>query len=249
MKPTAVPDFQRFQQAFARHLRDPHHAPRPAGVNARRMAVYSELLFNNVCGFLDRCFPLSRQLLGEARWRRLNRSFYRDWPLRSPLHRDICPEFVVYLRARAGERLPRWLPQLAHYEWAELAVDLMDVATPGHDPDGDLLHQPVALNPACMSLCFDWPVHRIGLGWRPRKPQATHLLVYRERDDAVRFMEINAVTARLLALLAEQPRTGEAACRKLASELQSPQPQQIVDHGAALLEQLRRQQVVLGSLR
>jgi hypothetical protein len=68
-----VPAFQAFQRAFARHLRDPHHTPRPAGVPARRMAVYSELLFNNVCGFLDRCFPVLRSVVGEARWRRLNR--------------------------------------------------------------------------------------------------------------------------------------------------------------------------------
>ena len=36
-------------------------APRPAGVPARRMEVYNELLFNNICGFLDACFPLCRR--------------------------------------------------------------------------------------------------------------------------------------------------------------------------------------------
>ena len=46
-------DFQDFQRAFGRHVRDPRLFPRPAGVPARRMAVYNELLFNNICGFLD----------------------------------------------------------------------------------------------------------------------------------------------------------------------------------------------------
>ena len=40
--------FQQFQHDLARHLRDPHHTRRPAGVPARRMAVYNELLFNNI---------------------------------------------------------------------------------------------------------------------------------------------------------------------------------------------------------
>ena len=67
--------FQDFQRDFGRHLRDPHHAPRPAGLPARRVAAYNELLFNNICGFLDACFPVSRELLGESRWRRLKLSF------------------------------------------------------------------------------------------------------------------------------------------------------------------------------
>ena len=89
--------FQEFQRDFGRHLRDPHHAPRPAGLPARRVAAYNELLFNNICGFLDACFPVSRELLGESRWRRLNRTFYRDWPLHTPWFREIPREFVRYL--------------------------------------------------------------------------------------------------------------------------------------------------------
>ena len=107
--PTApVADFQAFQAAFAARLRDPRAAPRPAGVPARRMRVYQEMLFNNICGFLDRCFPVARQLLGEPRWRRLQRRFYRDWPLHTPWFHEIPREFVGFLAAaERGPRLPR----------------------------------------------------------------------------------------------------------------------------------------------
>jgi hypothetical protein len=69
-------------------------------------------------------------LLGEQRWRRLNRTFYRDWPLHTPWFREIPREFVRYLaEARHHASLcPAWLAELAHYEWAELAVDVMDCA-------------------------------------------------------------------------------------------------------------------------
>lgn len=242
-----VPAFQAFQHALARHIRDPHHTPRPAGVPARHMAVYNELLFNNVCGFLDNCFPLCRRLLGQERWRRLNRSFYRDWPLHSPLYREIPHEFVRYLAHGPRPRLPAWLPELAHYEWAELAVDVMDCARPAHQPAGDLLQRPVVLNPARLDLAYAWPVHRIGPAWRPRKPQPTHLVVYRDSADAVQFTEINPVTARLLALLAGAPTTGETACRQIAAELQHPEPAQLLAFGAALLDDLRRQHIILGT--
>jgi hypothetical protein len=248
MGAAAAADFQDFQRAFARHLRDPRHSPRPAGVPARRMAVYNELLFNNTCGFLDACFPICRQLLGEKRWRRVNRSFYRDWPLHTPWFREIPREFVHYL-AEAAITLPRpaWLAELAHYEWVELAVDAMDAPIPLHDRDGDLLHGIPVLNTARLDLAYAWPVHRIGPGYRPRKPQATHLVVYRDADDHVQFTAINPVTARLLALLAGGKRSGEDALRQVATELQHPDPQELLAFGAGLLGDLRRQGILLGA--
>lgn len=161
--------FQKFQHQMAAHLRDPHHTRRPPGVPQRRMGVYNELLFNNVCGFLDSCFPVSRQQLGEARWHRLCRTFYRDWPSRTPWFREIPREFVRYLSEhRIAQPLPVWLAELARYEWAELAVDVMDVSHPAHDPQGDMMHASVCLNPARVDVVSAWPVHRIGPDWQPR---------------------------------------------------------------------------------
>lgn len=249
MNAALAPDFQDFQRSFAAHLRDPQHAPRPPGVPARRMAVYNELLFNNICGFIDRCFPVSQAILGEKRWRRLCRSFYRDWPLHTPWFREIPREFVRYLaEADIHQPLPIWLAELAHYEWAELAVDIIDAPRPAHDLAGDLLRNPVALNPALLNLAYTWPVHRISPDYRPRKPQPTYLAVYRDANDKVQFSQINAVTSRLLTLLAAAPTTGETAIRQIATELQHPAPEQLLTHGAALLDDLRRQGIVLGSL-
>ena len=66
--------FQAFQREFGRYLRDPHHVARPPGLPARRAGIYRDLVFNNLCGFVDTCFPVCRSLLGEPRWRRLCRT-------------------------------------------------------------------------------------------------------------------------------------------------------------------------------
>ncbi|WP_205421475.1 DUF2063 domain-containing protein [Dechloromonas sp. HYN0024] len=213
------------------------------------MAVYTELLFNNICGFVDTCFPVCRAILGEVRWRRLIRRFYRDWPLDTPWFREIPHQLVDYLTtAQIRQPLPAWLADLAHYEWAELAVDVMATSSPAHDPDGDLLHHPVALNPALLNLAYTWPVHRIGPDYRPRKAQPTYLAVYRDANDAVQFTQINAVTGRLLDLLTAMPTSGDAAIRQIAAELQHPAPEQLLGYGRALLEDLRRQGIILGTL-
>jgi hypothetical protein len=240
--------FQQFQQALGKHLRDPHHVPRPAGTPERRVAVYRELVFNNLCGFVDACFPVCRSLLGDVRWRRLCRTFMRDWSMHTPWFREIPREFVRYLNeAEIRQPLPRWLSELAHYEWAELAVDVIDVPRPDVDPAGDLMDSVVVLNPALMNLVYAWPVHLIGEDFRPRKQMPTHLLVYRDSDDLVRFSEITPVTAHLIdLLLAAEPTTGREALLRLAGELNHPDPQLLVAFGAGLLGDLLQQGIVLG---
>lgn len=240
--------FQLFQHAFGRHLRDPQRVARPAGTPERRVAVYRELVFNNLCGFVDTCFPVSRRLLGDTRWRRLCRTFMRDWPLHTPWFREIPREFVRYLNAAdIRQPLPRWLAELAHYEWAELAVDVIDAPAPVCDPAGDLIDGAVVLNPALMNLAYAWPVHCIGPDFRPRRQRPTHLVVYRDADEVVRFSEITPLTGRLIDLLAAEALSGRQAILRLAGELNYPDPQPLLGFGSRLLADLRQQGIVLGS--
>lgn len=235
--------FQEFQRDFGRHLRDPRKAARPAGVPARRAAIYAELLFNNLTGFLDACYPVTRSVLGATRWRRLQRAFFRAARCHTPWFREIPREFLDWLPADAG---PRWLGELAHYEWVELALDVMDAPTPAHAPAGDLLAGIPVVAPALMNLVYAWPVQHIGPDYRPRKPRPTHLLVYRDGTDEVQFVELNPVSARLVDLLLEGRQSGRAACAAIAAELGHVDPQAVIAHGAALLAELRAAGAILG---
>lgn len=239
--------FQEFQHAFGRHLRDPRRAPRPAGVPARRAAIYGELLFNNITGCLDACYPVTRRMLGAVRWRRLQRAFFRAARCRTPFFREIPREFLDWLAAAEVPALPAWLRELTHYEWVELALDVMEAAAPPCDPAGDLLDGIPVPAPALMNLAYAWPVQQIGPDYRPRKPRQTHLLVFRDAGDAVRFVELNPVSARLVALLVEGGMTGRAACLRVAGEIAHPDPAAVVAHGAGLLEDLRAAGAILGT--
>ena len=240
----AFQPFQQFQMAFGRRCRDPR-AANPPGVPPRRMAVYEELLFNNVTGFLDACFPLCRQLVGDARWRHLNRAFFRDWRSQTPWFREIPHEFLRFLQA-TRQPLPAWFRELAHYEWVELAVDTSATPCPPHDPTGDLMSGRPLVNPTLMNLAYDWPVHRIGPSYRPRKHRPTWLLVFRDAAEDVRFAEVTSATSRLLAVLAERECTGDQACERLVEEIGQESAVAIRRHGAVILDDLRRQGAILG---
>lgn len=77
-------------------------------------------------------------------------------------------------------------------------------------------------------------------------PAETFLLVYRDADDAVQFVEINAFTARLIALLEPGTLTGRAALDTIAAESRHPDPAVIVEAGGALLDDLRARGAIPG---
>ena len=54
------------QRAFAAHVRDPEHAPAPPGIEARRMAIYTDLFFNNVESLITANFPVIRTLYDDT---------------------------------------------------------------------------------------------------------------------------------------------------------------------------------------
>lgn len=247
-KPPARPEFQRFQLAFTAHIRDPKTQPRPAGVDARRMKVYTELLYNNVEGFLLACFPVLRQVLGARRWGRLVRAFFATHRSRTPYFRQIPDEFIQYLQNEwpAPEDYPPFVLALAHYEWIELALTVSDLAVERPvDAAGDLLGGIPVLNPVLANLRYEWPVQRIA----PRRrvqPAETFLLVFRDAGDRVQFSEINAFTARLLHLLEPAALSGRQALETIARESHHPEPARIVSAGATMLDDLRARGAILG---
>lgn len=244
--------FQRLQYRFAAHLRDPRRQPAPPGIEARRLKVYRDLFYNNVEGFLLSAFPVLRRITPDARWHAMVRDFFARHRSHQPLFHGIAAEFLEYLEHGRGKVRgdPPFLRELAHYEWVELALSVADPQDiPAHEPAGDLVEGVPLLSPLAWPLAYRFPVHRIGPAFRPLKPgaQPTHLVVWRDPDDEVRFMEANAVTARLLELVARGRSTGRRALLRIARELGHREPAAILGQGRELLDGLRARGIVLGA--
>ena len=130
------------------------------------------------------------------------------------------------------------------YEWRELEVDQHPAAVPRvHLPPAeDCL---LRLNPTLQNLHYHWPVHRISPEFIPTQPQATFLLVYRNFEHRVQFMEINAVTSALLQLLQEGPKSSQQLLDMLAENLPQIPRSSLLEFGQPLLHQLLMQNVLL----
>lgn len=246
-------DFQTLQRQFAGHLRNPETRPAPDGIEERRLDIYRQLFFNNVNGFIQQGFPVLRSILTEDRWLRLVRAFYEQHACQTPYFLEIPQEFVSFLASGQGGEPgdPPFMLELAHYEWMELVLDASTETIPdsGFHPDGDLLRAIPQLSPLHAVLSYHYPVHEICAEFQPDSPlpQPVWLLVYRDREDLVRFMEINAPTARLLQLIDENPsRTGSDVVALLAGEMQFDE-QKLAAFSRDILQQLRDRDILVGT--
>lgn len=245
-------DFQRYQLAFTQHLRQPKISPKPAKVVTKRMAVYTEIVFNNILDSVSACFPVAQNVLGKRAWQKLVRDFFIQHQSQTPIFREIPHEFLSYLNTQpvTSIQLPVFLNQLAHYEWIELALGSSDAVIDKAEIDvnGDFLTRQPKLAAACALLQYDYPVHKISNKFKPMQTEATYLLVFRDAKNKVQFIELNAVTFRLLQLTENESLTGQQALTQLASEIHHPDPQVIIEFGLDILQALKTQGAIIGTL-
>ena len=247
-------DFKQHQQQFAAHIRNPVSNPAPEGIEDRRMAIYRELFFNNVEGFLSNTFPVLKSIISQDDWLAMAKDFFSRHACETPLFSEISQEFIDYLQNERESQPhdPSFMLELAHYEWIEMAVAISDEdqGLPAADPNGDLLRQHPLLSPVMRNLSYQFPVHKISPDFQPQQipDEMTHLVVFRNRQDEVRFLEINAVTQQLIEILKQNPNaTGLDAVRMIAEALQHPDPDVIMTAGENLLYDLRHKDIIIGT--
>lgn len=250
---SSSPSFQQTQRAFAAHLRDPQTNPAPTGIEDRRMKVYRDLFYNSIENFLQNGFPVLRTILDDEIWHPLVRLFFASHASQSPYFVEIPEEFVRFLseseQLPAG--LPPWLLELAHYECMELVLDVSTEVVPssGVNPTGNALSAAPVLTPLMCVLSYQWPVHKISPDFLPEQPleQPVWLVVFRNDQDQVRFLEVNGPTAALLQLIEASPLlSGRQVLTELAATL-AISVDQAIEFGSTLLSHMREQSIIIGT--
>ncbi len=240
---------QQVQRAMGRYLRNPLQEPAPEGIEPRRLAIYRELVYNNIEGFISSGFPVLRSLHDDAHWHTLVQTFIAKHRCHTPYFLQISQEFLRFLM-ESYEPDPRdfpFLQELAHYEWLELYLDTLEQDLPPAVAHGCVLTDPLLVSPLMVAAAYHFPVHEIGPGNVVQTPSAqpNYLLVYRKRSDEVCFMKANQATVRLLDILAQNaPQTGAQVLDLIAKELGIDERASTA-FGRDLLERLLAEDVVL----
>lgn len=244
--PVSDSELHQLQRQFARDIRtggNECYSEEPA------MQIYRELFFNNVCGFLDGGFPVCRSIVGEERWRSMCRDFFRDHECETPYFLKISEEFLAWLAQHPAQYsdLP-YLAELAHYEWLELAVDVMETTEedPPYDQDADLMSTVPVFPQAVAAAAYAYPVHLACKENRELAEELTGMILFRDSKDKVRFVHCNPFTLRLFECLRTTDYSGEDGIRAVLEESAVAISPAALKGGTAILNSWREQGLILG---
>ena len=172
----------------------------------------------------------------------------------SPYFKEIALEFINYLNdeRQQKEEDPAFLNELAHYEYLEIFIKLADANIDWSciDKEGDMMNNRPILSPFIQLNRYQYPVHNLSalkeLEGTPTMP--TFLLVYRNLDDEVGFMEVNPMIARLIELISNHPQqTGKEILLMLSKEIPDIREDVILHGGHTTYQELKSKGIILGT--
>lgn len=219
-----LPRFQQLQLAMTQHVRNPEQAYDVAliagnEIEARRLKVYVSLFFNNVEQFFSQIFPVCRSLFTEEKWHGLVREYLKKHQAETPLFHKLGLEFLHFIQ---NEINSEWLSdflqpmqvdcflQLAHYEWVELELSVVEKessvldlnsAESTQESGSHETKQHYCLSRAVWPLYYQYPVQKIQAPIREQEPTETFLLAQRTDYAEHQKIEFHELSMGMYALL------------------------------------------------
>ena len=201
------------QEAFAAHIRNPEKHPKPNGIDDHRMQVYRDLFFNNINGLISQAFPVLASLHSRKEWAALIRGFYQKQNNKTPYFTEIATEFLEFLKRQPDNTNRPFIYELAHYEWLEMVLEKEPHMPQYQVLDGHQLRTQIPIvTPLIRIQKYHYPVHQIRSDFQPTQADGPHhLMVWRIRNQQIKFAQLNDISKQLLDQLQMAQRCGEEA--------------------------------------
>ncbi|MCF6766062.1 putative DNA-binding domain-containing protein [Thiotrichales bacterium 19S3-7] len=231
-------DFQQLQITFAKQIRYGNTGELKE-ISNEQLAIYRSCFISGVNEILSNCFPILSEILQGERWQFLIKDFYANYPAKTPLFYEMPEEFLCYLLEVKPliDEVP-YLNELAHYEWMELALDIAEGQAPMPIVEPiNLQHAKFALSPLAEVVAYHYKVHQISLSYQPQvnDQQLTYLCIYRNYQDEVKFIQLNALTAKFLLMLKEQAQLIDEALNQIVSQLHIAEREKFIESSKKLV--------------
>lgn len=198
--------FQEYQLAFTEYLRRTESDDNTEQKRPRQQQIYRDLVYKNINQCIADVFPITKNSIPEPDWETMIREFINVSRLQTPYFLEICQEFLAYLM---HTRKPQptdhsFALELAHFEWIQLAVHTANVSLSEYQHNSAFTECSLwRASPLVVGLTYSYPVHIIDECYIPKEPgpQPTYLLVYRNRNDDLKVLEVDNLSLRIIQLL------------------------------------------------
>ena len=227
----------------------PEAAALLAAVPPERLLVYRHLIRRTLHDVLVDFLPRVRGRRGDDRFAADADAWIAEHGPRSRLLRDLPGEFVAWIAARwsADPSIPPWLADLARHELLELEIAAAP-ASPAVPPRPFTLDARLAFEASARLVRHAFAVHELPDALGPDdvpRHEHTALLVYRDREHTVRFLQLSPLAEALVDALL-QAATVEDAIRRAVAATGEPLSDDTLARVSALLADLAERGALLG---
>ncbi|HLK40458.1 MAG TPA: PqqD family peptide modification chaperone [Polyangiaceae bacterium] len=251
-------------EAMARDLRGflASHGVEPGDIDAmlaspRRLAVYRALVRNGLSGVVARVLRRTRGRMNAACGGRFDADFARfvaEVGPRTHFLRDLPSELFAWVepRWRSDVAVPAYLVDLAAHEIATFEVSAARDASPhaGAAATELAIDRALVFDASARRLHYGWAVHELpdddGSVEAPARREV-RLLGYRDRDHAVRWLELTPLAAAIVERLLGGAPIGRAVGEACAAHASAPE--QVAGDVARLLADLAERGVIRAARR
>lgn len=250
--PTAVrADYERWLRAHGVADADVHTLLQTGG---QRLLVYRALVHNRLIGAIREFVPRTAARRGREPLRSDFAAFMVQQAPTSPYLRDVPGEFVAWIRPRWRDDpdVPPWLADLATHELLEM--DVRNDPRGGEPPTGrDIaLDRPLSFDGTARLLHYDFAVQRLPRAEDDRTEptrERSDLLVFRDTRNKVRYLELTAWAAVVLAELLGARKPVAEGLHHAAAAIGEPLDDDKLAKSAVLFGELLEAGVLLGASR
>lgn len=219
-------------------------------LNPERAQTYYKHTRSRVESALRRAYPLTFHLLKSKRWEKLVDSFLRDVECTTPYFWRMPQSLVDYVKKNhlADRFKIPYLDDLVDFEWIELEIFMMpDAPTKIGRQKGNLLEDPLILNPESCILTYSYPVYEKKKLPRLMQKGTYPLLAFRHPDTGqVHFIALSSFFKTLLELIQQRNLSGREALIQVAKKFNF-QENQVMPIGEKFLQDLYEKQAIYGS--
>ena len=215
-----------------------------------RLLVYRELVRHTLRGALVATIPRTLARLGSS-FDGYFSDFLRVSPPATRYLRELTPQFLQFALARwpSDPNVPAYLADLARHEALQVEVASLLARPKGHVPAELALDQGVEFIDAVRLVNYTWAVHRLpedesSRVW-PEQSQVS-LLVYRNPEHEVRYLELGPFAQALLASLLNERLSLQRSLQSAAERVGTPLNDELLMRAARLLADLAERGALLG---
>lgn len=226
--------------------------PEIPGAVKERLPHYRRLVYNVVSDTLETAFPILNSRISEDVWKDMVHDFFSHHKCSTPLLWQLPYEFYAYAKAKSYAvkyHLP-WLIDLLYFEWLEVELFMMeDKAYPDFKRKGDLFNDPLAVNPECRLVKFDYPVHSKEMMHADQEKGTYYILLFRDKESgSVQFISLSILFAMLVESLIHNKVPLRKIVKEAASYFDIGDAQQLNKNTTKFITDLQVKGFVLGFL-